>query len=97
MSFMSLASLSLLACSIGSVLAAPTYDSISAPVRRQETANGRVRAEPLFSRSSSANSSCINSATTRSCWGDGFDINTDASKSWPATGKVVPVSSSILR
>lgn len=32
---------------------------------------------------------CTNGPTSRNCWSDGFDINTDADLSWPTTGKTV--------
>lgn len=34
-------------------------------------------------------SSCTNGPTSRNCWNNGFDINTDFAKEWPSTGKVV--------
>ncbi|KAL7271307.1 hypothetical protein RUND412_005947 [Rhizina undulata] len=35
-----------------------------------------------------ANSSCENTATSRSCWGDGYDLSTDYYSDWPYTGVV---------
>lgn len=32
---------------------------------------------------------CLNGPTTRYCWNDGFDINTDFDNHWPDTGRVV--------
>lgn len=32
---------------------------------------------------------CPNTPTTRNCWGDGFDINTDFDNHWPTTGRTV--------
>ena len=36
--------------------------------------------------------SCTNGPTSRGCWSDGFNIDTDYYKSWPNTGRVVEVS-----
>ncbi|KAL7272957.1 hypothetical protein RUND412_004209 [Rhizina undulata] len=36
----------------------------------------------------STNSSCTNTATSRSCWSDGYDLSTDYYSSWPSTGVV---------
>ncbi|QIX00022.1 hypothetical protein AMS68_005539 [Peltaster fructicola] len=32
---------------------------------------------------------CPNTPTTRNCWADGFDINTDFDNHWPTTGRTV--------
>ena len=39
-------------------------------------------------------SGCTHGPTSRQCWSDGFDINTDFAEKFPDTGKVVKVSSS---
>ena len=43
-------------------------------------------------KSSSKDSFCQNTPTSRNCWGNGLDINTDTSSTWPNTGRVVDVS-----
>lgn len=35
---------------------------------------------------------CTNGPTSRNCWSDGFDINTNWYNSWPDTGRTVTVS-----
>jgi len=37
-------------------------------------------------------STCVNGATTRSCWSDGFSVATNTDTKFPDTGKVVTVS-----
>lgn len=34
-------------------------------------------------------SSCTNGPTSRGCWSDGYDIETDFDRDWPSTGKTV--------
>lgn len=36
-----------------------------------------------------ATATCTNSPTSRQCWGNGYDINTDFDTAWPDTGKTV--------
>jgi FtsP/CotA-like multicopper oxidase with cupredoxin domain len=33
-----------------------------------------------------ADSKCVNTATTRNCWGNGFSVDTDFDQKWPTTG-----------
>jgi hypothetical protein len=46
------------------------------------------------STATATDSTCTNSASARSCWGDGFDIDTDSDLSWPVTGNTVSVCAS---
>jgi hypothetical protein len=38
---------------------------------------------------SSVTPNCVNGPTSRGCWGNGFNINTDREVSWPNTGNTV--------
>lgn len=57
----------------------------------------RSLAPSFTSRTAKRNdTSCEYGPSSRGCWGSGFDINTDTATSWPNTGRVVPVSNSVL-
>ena len=58
----------------------------------ESTAPQLDRQSSILHREESYNSNCANSASSRQCWGAGFDINTDVDEAWPDTGRIAEVS-----
>jgi FtsP/CotA-like multicopper oxidase with cupredoxin domain len=46
-----------------------------------------THAATLSARDLGTRQTCTNGPTSRSCWSDGFDINTDYFQNWPSTGQ----------
>lgn len=59
---------------------------------RDGTANSKPSPERFVRRETEASSQgCTNQASSRQCWGGGFDVGTDVDWSWPDTGRTVDV------
>jgi hypothetical protein len=61
----------------------------------RQSGSGASIASSVVARGTSKG--CNNTPTSRSCWGSGFDINTDTETSWPNTGHTVVVSGEALQ
>jgi laccase len=61
--------------------------STSSSATLQSTVSASITATTTSSVAATA--TCTNSPTSRNCWSNGYDINTDFDTAWPSTGKTV--------
>ena len=72
-----------------------TLSTLVSALSIQKSARSAV--DKVTSYAKRGSSSCQNTAENRGCWGDGFDINTDTTTTWPNTGNVVKVRIVVLQ